>query len=170
MRDARPILAIAVMVTLVSGCSGSPGSAGSSSARDAGSGSPSLPPLASCPTPTRDGSAFPPGEPSRLPHPAFATSATAVPVEVAGVQLLKFTTAMSLRDAVIFVTEQFPEAGWVIGDGDAEGHEADVPFSKGTVHGKLRLSGLAPCTTTWLVQTVTRPGADVSDAPGLEKQ
>lgn len=90
-----------------------------------------------------------------------------MPVQLQGVDLLRFTTAMSLRDAVIFLLKHYPAAGYVLGRGDAEINEADAPFIRGTVHGTTRLSRIGPCTTTWLVATVTQPGAVLGNVPQL---
>lgn len=88
-------------------------------------------------------------------------------MQVHGVTLLRFTTAMSLRDAVAFVLDQYPKAGYRLIQGDSEGHEADAPFVKGTLHGKTRLTGTGPCSTTWLV-AVTKGNATLDKLPGLE--
>jgi hypothetical protein len=90
-------------------------------------------------------------------------------VQVHGVTLLRFTTAMSLRDAVAFVLDQYPKAGYRLIQGDSEGHEADAPFVKGTLHGKTRLTGTGPCSTTWLV-AVTKGNATLDKLPGLESR
>jgi hypothetical protein len=74
---------------------------------------------------------------------------------------------MSLRDAVIFLLKNYRAAGYVIGRGDAELNEADAPFAGATVHGTTRLTATAPCTTRWLVATVTETGATLGNVPQL---
>jgi hypothetical protein len=85
---------------------------------------------------------------------------------VKGVTLLRFTTAMPLRDAAAFLLKRYPQAGYRLLEGDAEGNEADAPFVKGRLHGKTRLSAVGPCTTTWLV-AVTTGNAALNTVPGL---
>lgn len=92
-----------------------------------------------------------------------------LPEHVKGITLLRFTTQMSLRDAVIFLLKEYPDAGYALGRGDAEKDEADAPFVKGAEHGTTRLSGVGPCTTTWLVATVTGPGASLGKIPQLKR-
>ena len=151
---------------LLAGC-GSTDEVTQSSRRDR---TPTLPPVAPCPTVSPDAAStvFPRGEPALLPHPDFATDATQLPVEVEGVELMEFTTAMSLPDAVRFVTEEYPSAGWNLLEGDVEGREADIPFARGDVHGKLRLRGVEDCTTSWLIATVSRVDVSLDELPELE--
>jgi hypothetical protein len=68
--------------------------------------------------------------------------------------VLRFSTPTSLREAVIFVVEKFPKAGYVLGRGDAEPSEADAPFVKGDLRGLVRMTGVATCQTVWLLATV----------------
>lgn len=153
MSRARAAAAAVALVALVAGCS----SSSSGGAPSAGSGT-TLPPVSPCPTPTVRGATFPPGPPSHVPHPFFATSPKRVPVDVSGVQELSFTTAMALRDAAAFVQQWYPAAGYRIIGGDSEEHEADIDWATANFHGKTRLSGVGACTTDWLVLTV-EPGA-----------
>lgn len=150
-RGGFTALLLGLVVTTVAGCDGSAGT----SKDAAGAGGPSRPSLSPCPTPKDTSVTLPPGPSSRLPYPGFAADPESLPTSGRGNQLIRFNTAMALRDAVSFVTEQLPSAGYAIGEGDAEQHEADVPFSKGPVTGKLRLSEVSACSTTWLIATHT---------------
>jgi hypothetical protein len=73
---------------------------------------------------------------------------------------------MPLRDAAAFLLKRYPEAGYRLVQGDSEGDEADAPFIKGQLHGKTRLTGTGPCSTTWLV-AVTTGKASLTKLPGL---
>jgi hypothetical protein len=170
-RGSRSRLAIPPIVlalaAVVSGCGSS--SSGSQSAPKSGSlDSPRASP-SNCPSPAATAVPFPPGASSDVPRPQSATSPEAEPVDVRGVTLLKFSTAMPLRDAVAFVLDQYPKAGYRLVQGDSEGDEADAPFVKGDLHGKTRLTETAPCNTTWLV-AVTRGNATLDKVPGLESR
>lgn len=88
-------------------------------------------------------------------------------MQVHGVTLLRFTTAMPLRDAVAFLLKQYPRADYRLLRGDSEGAEADAPFVKGNLHGTTRLSGTGPCSTTWLV-AVTKGNARLDKIPQLK--
>jgi len=154
------LIAPAMLATAV-GC-GSSSSGANPSAADSAHSRPST-----CPTPAAVQTPFPAGASSDLPRPASATSPTAVPVTVKGVTLLRFTTAMPLRDAVAYLLKQYPAAGYRVLSGDSEEHEADAPFVKGNLHGTTRLSGTGPCSTTWLV-AVTTGHASLDKLPGLE--
>jgi hypothetical protein len=90
-----------------------------------------------------------------------------LPVSLKGVQLLQFTTAMPLRDAVRFVLSAYPAAGYVIDEGDSEQDEADVPFTSTGLHGKTRISATGPCETTWLVATDSKGSAALDKVPQL---
>lgn len=71
-----------------------------------------------------------------------------------GVHIVKFTTPTSLRDSVLFVVHKLPKAGYVLGRGDAEATEADAPFVHGNIRGLVRMLGVAPCQTLWLLASV----------------
>jgi hypothetical protein len=102
-----------------------------------------------------------------VPHPGFATAPTYLPVSVHGVALLRFETAMPLRDAVEFVLAHYPSSGYTIGRGDAEAREADVPFVGSAVHGTTRLTETGTCSTEWLVATESSAGGPLSAVPQL---
>ena len=75
-----------------------------------------------------------------------------------GIQVVKFTTPTTLRQAVLFIVDRYPKAGYVLGRGDAEASEADAPFVKSKVRGITRLTSLGTCKTLWLVESVTTTG------------
>jgi len=74
---------------------------------------------------------------------------------VEGLYIVRFSTATSLRDGVLFIVRQLPAAGYTLGRGDAEPTEADAPFTKGELRGVLRGAVTGLCSTTWIL-AVTR--------------
>jgi hypothetical protein len=84
-----------------------------------------------------------------------------------GIQVVKFTTATSLRDSVIFIVSRYPKAGYVIGRGDAEATEADAPFVKATLRGLSRVASLETCKTLWLIASVGTNGNSGVTSPLL---
>src|SRR3954447_25559532 len=84
-----------------------------------------------------------------------------------GIQVVKFTTPSSLRDAVIFMVQRYPKAGYVVGRGDAEATEADAPFIKGSVRGLTRVASLQTCQTLWLIASVPTKGGGGGTSPLL---
>lgn len=84
-----------------------------------------------------------------------------------GIQVVKFTTPSSLREAVIFIVDRFPKAGYVIGRGDAEATEADAPFVKSGLRGLARVASLQTCQTLWLIASVATTGSSGGTSPLL---
>jgi len=84
-----------------------------------------------------------------------------------GIQVVKFTTPTTLRQAVIFMVDRYPKAGYVLGRGDAEATEADAPFVKNKVRGLTRVASLEACKTLWLVATVSTSGTNGGTSPVL---
>jgi len=72
-----------------------------------------------------------------------------------GIHVVRFTSPTDLRTSVLFLVEKYPKAGYVIGRGDAEATEADAPFVHGQLRGLTRVTEVEPCTTLWLVASVT---------------
>lgn len=72
-----------------------------------------------------------------------------------GTRVVRFRTATSLRQGILFVLQEFPRAGYVLARGDAEATEADAPFASqdGTLRGALRLTvtPAVACSTTWIL-------------------
>ena len=91
--------------------------------------------------------------PADLPKPPNATidDADTAPD---GVRIVKFTTPQSLREAVLFVVQELPKAGYVLGRGDAEATEADAPFVHNDTRGLLRMIATGDCRTQWLLATI----------------
>jgi hypothetical protein len=88
--------------------------------------------------------------PAALPRPPTATR----PVRAYHsfrLTVFTFKTSLSLRDAVLFVLNKLPSAGFVIGRGDAEPGQADAPFTGGGIYGQIRVNFVQPCRTQWLV-------------------
>lgn len=154
MRWTRLFGAVGVAATL-SACGGSTTPSASSPATS------STQPSALACGPTPSGDRFPANVPADLPKPpgAHVLSSTTTPD---GVRIVRFMTPTSLRQSVIFVVEQLPKAGYVLGRGDAEANEADAPFVHGNLRGLMRMIVAGDCKTEWLLAL-----ADVSSGvPG----
>ena len=112
------------------------------------------PTASSCPSPAKGAAAnWSAKIPADLPKPPNAhidESQTTAD----GVHIVKFTTPTSLRESVLFVVQELPKAGYVLGRGDAEATEADAPFVHGNNRGLVRMLELAPCRTQWLLAVV----------------
>lgn len=116
------------------------------------------PTVAPCPVVSKARFAWPPEVPSDLPQPPAATvgATTRTPD---GLTIVRFTTATSLQQSVLFVVKELNKAGFTLGRGDAEPSEADAPFGKGDVRGIMKMLVRSDCSTDWLVAvTRTRPG------------
>jgi hypothetical protein len=100
--------------------------------------------------------------PDDLPVPPSATL-TDVQKRTDGLTVVTFSTATSIRQAVLFLIEQMPKAGYTLARGDAENTEADAPFVKGDLRGVMRMIAVEPCRTDWLM-AITR--AAPVGAPG----
>ncbi|MCA1712627.1 MAG: hypothetical protein LC789_13745 [Actinobacteria bacterium] len=83
-----------------------------------------------------------------------------------GLTIVRFSTATSLRDGILFIVKRLPAAGYVLGRGDAEATEADAPFNKGDLRGVLRGISRDACATEWLL-AVTRKSAGGTGNPLL---
>jgi hypothetical protein len=146
-RAGTAAVAVAIAV-LLAGCGG-------------GSSAPTAQPTApitttppACPQPEDPKpTIWPDTVPDDLPKPPNATIDES---EIAqdGVRIVKFTTPQSLREAVLFVVQELPKAGYVLGRGDAEAVEADAPFVHNNIRGLLRMVVTGNCTTQWLLATV----------------
>ena len=100
--------------------------------------------------------------PQDLPEPPSATL-TEVQERNDGLTVVTFSTATSIRQAVLFLIEEMPKAGYTLARGDAENTEADAPFVKGDLRGVMRMIAVEPCRTDWLMAIAQgAPGA----APG----
>ena len=149
MKHLAPVFACVVL--LISGCGGgSKGNAGATTP-------PSLvpqPTLSPCPKAAKKGFDWPSAVPKDLPQPSAAVfqGTTKTPE---GLTIVRFTTAWSLQDSVLFVVREVQKAGFTLGRGDAEPAEADAPFGRGDLRGVYKMLGLQQCRTDWLV-AVTR--------------
>lgn len=88
--------------------------------------------------------------PDDLPVPPSATL-TEVQKRTDGLTVVTFSTAISIRESVLFLIEQMPKAGYTLARGDAENTEADAPFVKGELRGVMRMIAVEPCRTDWLM-------------------
>ena len=104
--------------------------------------------------------------PFGLPMPDNITP-VATTTTTDGIKVVKFTTPTSLRDAVIFIVDRYPTAGYVVGRGDAEATEADAPFVKASLRGLTRLAALQTCQTMWLIASVPAAGNSGGTSPLL---
>jgi hypothetical protein len=88
-----------------------------------------------------------------------------------GVTLAQLTAPYSLREAVFYILEEYPQRGYVLGRGDAENTEADAPFQRGDVRGlvKVFIDPANECQTKWLVAVANSANANspyVNYTPG----
>jgi hypothetical protein len=116
------------------------------------------PTAAACPTVTKAKFTWPVEVPADLPQPPAATLGETSKTKD-GMTIVKFSTASSLQQSVLFVVKEVQKAGFTIGRGDAEPAEADAPFGRGDLRGIYKMLVRDACTTDWLVAvTRTRPG------------
>lgn len=155
----RRLLPVLLAVAALAGCSASeePSAAPSPTPSRAGAASPSA-----CPAPASTELTWPAAVPADLPKPPGASSAE-VESRTDGLTVVTFSTPISIREAVLFVIDAMPEAGYTLARGDAENTEADAPFVKGDLRGVMRMIAVEPCRTDWLM-AVAR--ATVGGAPG----
>lgn len=131
---------------LLAGCAGGGGRA---VAPQGGGDRPVATPVAACPAVSRPRFAWPSPLPADLPQPPGATyTGTASRGQLT---VVRFTSAHSLRESVVFVVHALPAGGFTLGRGDAEPVEADAPFARGEVRGVMKMQVLGQCTTQWLV-------------------
>ncbi|HUR15541.1 MAG TPA: hypothetical protein VM097_13780 [Mycobacteriales bacterium] len=149
MKRLAPVL---VTLLLTAACSGS---------KDGGTAVvPSLQPAPTAsPCPKLDKPAFtwPKEVPKDLPQPPDATfdKTTRTPE---GLTIVRFSTAHSLQESVLFVVREIQKAGFTLGRGDAEPAEADAPFGRGNLRGVYKMLAHSDCLTDWLVAvTMTQP-------------
>jgi len=100
--------------------------------------------------------------PADLPVPP-AAKLTEVQKRTDGLTVVTFSTAISIRQSVLFLVEAMPKAGYTLARGDAENTEADAPFVKGDLKGVMRMIAVEPCRTDWLMAITT---AGPAGAPG----
>jgi hypothetical protein len=155
-----------VVLSAAAGCGGS-GSAPSVAA------SPRPIPTPTCPSATATAAPTSPGLgralrkiPFDLPMPDNITVVDAT-TTTDGIQVVKFTTATTLRQAVLFIVDRYPKAGYVLGRGDAEATEADAPFVKNKVRGLTRVASIETCKTLWLVASVATKANQGGTSPIL---
>lgn len=123
------------------------------------------PDVAACPAVSRPRFAWPSPLPADLPQPPGATYTGTT--SQGKLTLVRFTSAHSLRESVVFVVHALPAGGYTLGRGDSEPAEADAPFVKGDVRGVMKMQVLGRCTTQWLV-VATRaklPGSTPTPLP-----
>jgi hypothetical protein len=168
-RGAVKLAALAVSVVVLSTVAGCGGSG--STPTTAPSARPI--PTPTCPSASATTAPTPPALsralrklPFDLPMPDNITLVEATSTKD-GIQVVKFTTPTTLRDAVLFIVDRYPKAGYVLGRGDAEATEADAPFVKNKLRGLTRLASIESCKTLWLVASVTTTGTPGGTSPLL---
>ena len=144
MKRLVPVLATLV---LLSACGGS---------KEQPTVQPTLQPAptpSACPKVTTKRFSWPVEVPKDLPQPPSATyeSTNRTPE---GLTIVRFSTAQSLQEAVLFVVREVQKAGFTLGRGDAEPAEADAPFGRGDLRGVYKMLANADCRTDWLVAVV----------------
>jgi hypothetical protein len=150
MKRLGPVLATLLLAGACSG--GSDG--GSPTAQPTLQGQPTVSP---CPAVKTKPFAWPAEVPKDLPQPPQATFDTTTRTPE-GLTIVRFSTANSLQQAVLFVVREVQKAGFTLGRGDAEPAEADAPFGRGDLRGVYKMLANQPCRTDWLVAvTRTRP-------------
>ncbi|MGB8651341.1 MAG: hypothetical protein WCD35_11830 [Mycobacteriales bacterium] len=153
MKRLLPLLAVTV---LAGACGGS-----STSASPGTVPNPSQPAVrtpAPCPAVSKQAFRWPSAVPADLPQPPAATF-TGTTTTQDGLTIVRFTTATSLQQSVLFVVREVQKAGFTLGRGDAEPAEADAPFGRGDLRGIYKMLVRGTCSTDWLVAvTTTRPG------------
>jgi hypothetical protein len=154
MRAAATWIAVGVFcLPLLAGCGGSPKPVVAASRAPSPAATRSV---AACPSPPAARTDWPRGVPSTFPRLPGATDYQVQPGQ-SGLQILKFTSPISLEQAVLFVLKALPHAGFVIGRGDAEAFEADAPFVGDGFRGLLRLDATSSCSIVGLL-AITRLG------------
>ena len=132
---------------LVAGCSDSSDPSASGTPTPTESPTALACPGANAPTEIVD---WPAPVPSDLPRPPSSRRVT-VAHPSKQVTVVRFTSSLALRDAVLFMLKELPAKGFTIGRGDDEPTEADVPFGRNGFFGQLRMVAVTPCRTEWLV-------------------
>jgi hypothetical protein len=92
--------------------------------------------------------------PADLPRPPGSNPAK-VALANATLTVVSFNSSVSLREGVLFVLDKFPKQGFLLGRGDAELNQADAPFGRQGFFGQVRINGVGPCQTEWLVAVGT---------------
>lgn len=164
-RIVRGVLAVVAALAFGAGAASCSGSSGGSSAAPPNTQPPSTPTCASTgPSPSASGPGLTKAlqsMPFDLPLPKGITVVGTMTTSD-GIHVVRFTTADSLRTAVLFIVEKYPKAGYQIGRGDAEATEADAPWVHGQVRGLTRVNELQPCQTEWLVASVATTSSGVT--------
>ncbi len=102
-----------------------------------------------CPAPTQPAADWPSGVPSELP--VFAGMQVTGSEKRGDLLVVDFTAPLSLHDAVVAIVQQLPKAGFTLGRGDSESHEADAPFSGHGVRGQFKLQAGDGCQLTGIL-------------------
>lgn len=155
--------ALPLGLALLAGCSGGDASPQAAATQAPVASGPAVQAQPSCEARPSTGFAWPDPVPDDLPKPPAATL-TDVQKRTDGLTVVTFSTTTSIRQAVLFLIEEMPKAGYTLARGDAENTEADAPFVKGDLRGVMRMIAVEACRTDWLM-AITK-AAPVGGAPG----
>jgi hypothetical protein len=148
LTGAGPALGSAPLLLVVLALAGCGGDGGSESKGSVGGG---LPPCAGAGTPSDLPAAFPPGFP--LPAGTVIDS-TRVEGEFS---VAEGFVAGDLEATADYFREELPNAGYELGEGDAEEHEAETEFEgNGIDEGRLKLHDVSGCDGALTVQLAVR--------------
>jgi hypothetical protein len=139
-------LALVALLGALTGCGGGGGTSAAAFPQAAASSAGPSP----CPSASTAPVTWPAAVPAELPVPP-TTQLAGTERTPEGLVLVRFSTQQSVRDGVLFLVGALQPAGFTLGRGDAEGTEADVPFTRGTTRGLLKMLAQGPCRTSWVL-------------------
>jgi hypothetical protein len=158
IRRVTLVVSAGIVAVGTTACTGSSSSGTSTAPQQRASATPTCPSVAASPAASSaKATRALRNVPFGLPMPDGVTFLDSS-VTAEGIRVVKFSTPTSLRQAVLFIVERYPKAGYVIGRGDAEATEADAPWIHTGVHGLTRVAVAQPCQTLWLLASVPATG------------
>jgi hypothetical protein len=118
-----------------------------------------------CPPARGPAASWPTGFPKDFPTLPSLSLGT-VENNPSGIKIAEWSSPVDLRSAVLFAVQALPKAGFVIGRGDAELYEADIPFARANVRGLLRIDAASECSVYgFLAVEQISPGGPVTLLP-----
>lgn len=152
----RALLAAAVLT--LTACAGE---ANDPTARPTASGAPATQAPTCPPAAKLANDGWPKDVPSVVPRPD-GLKVDRVDKSQGNVTQIRSQVPMSVREALVWIVREFPNAGFTLGRGDAEATEVDAPFQRGpALRGLVRVF-LIPgnlCNTLWLYAIVRNTNA-----------
>jgi hypothetical protein len=123
----------------------------------------SIAPPPVCPSLSGVAAALPKGFPDDLPLPAGSrVLSTAVVGSGRTVRTARLQLPLGFRDSVKFFLAQLPAKGYVVGTGDAEAEEADIPAAQGHTSVTIKVRALPDACRSEALITV----GGQADGPG----